>query len=273
MSLEWIHPDELRNHPTNLSIYGDTPDPELLASVKEHGVFDDHPIGYVQDGDFKTIVSGHRRNQAARIAKLEMVPVVRLKDIEGDELAIRERIILSNKQRIKTEVQLAKEAAALAAIIEERAKANSSAQLKQNTEKPEESSDCTPRGAVGRTEKVVGESLGVGKKRAKNLITAGKALNEAESLGETEKADEIKEGLKKSAAAGARAAKPDKPSKNGAVIADQYDEKKIEKPIGVIRRELDERLKVFPGTDRLYRVAKHALVQLNDAITNWRNSK
>jgi ParB-like chromosome segregation protein Spo0J len=102
VTLEYVHPDELKNHLTNLSIYGDTPDQELVESVRQYGVFEDHPIGYVQDGDFKRIVSGHRRNQAARITKQEMVPCIRLKDIEDDPLAIEERIILSNKQREKT---------------------------------------------------------------------------------------------------------------------------------------------------------------------------
>lgn len=111
--IEWMAPEELRNHPTNLSIYGDSPDPELVASVKAHGVFPDHPIGYVLDGDFRVIVSGHRRNQAAKINKLESVPCIRLKELEGDELAIKERIILSNKQRVKSKEQLAREAETL----------------------------------------------------------------------------------------------------------------------------------------------------------------
>jgi len=111
MTLEWIDPNELKNHPVNLAIYGDKPDPELVESVKRHGVFPDHPIGYVADGEFLTIVSGHRRVQAAKVNKCKQVPCVRLKELEGDELAIRERIILSNSQRKKTPEQLAREAA------------------------------------------------------------------------------------------------------------------------------------------------------------------
>src|SRR5688572_30373876 len=99
MTLEYIHPDELRKHLENIKLYGDTPDQELVESVRQHGVFKDHPIGYVMDGELRIIVSGHRRHQAARLAEIDRVPCVRLKELEGDELAIREHLVLSNKHR------------------------------------------------------------------------------------------------------------------------------------------------------------------------------
>lgn len=64
-----------------------------------------------------------------------------------------------------------------------------------------------------------------------------------------------------------------KQPKNGSVIAPAYDEKKIDKPIGVIRRELDERVKAFPTTEKLFRAAKYALSAFNDAMTAWRGAK
>lgn len=266
--IEWIHPDELRNHPTNLSIYGDTPDQELVESVRQHGVFEDHPIGYVQDGDFKRIVSGHRRNQAAKISKQDSVPIVRLKDIEGDELAIEERIILSNKQRVKTNEQLAREAAKLAAIEASRAELRKLKNLKNSAESSTVSIDT-----VEKTRRKVANSLGTSESTAQRLITAGQALESAESHGQNRKADRIKKGLEKSVAAGAEAAKPAKPPKNGSVANPTYDDKKIDRPLGVIRRELDERLKLYPTTERLYRAAKHALSQFCDRLTDWRQSK
>lgn len=275
MTLEYIHPDELRKHLTNTAIYGDAVDQELLASVKANGVFEDHPIGYVQDGDFKVIVSGHRRHQAARIAKLDMVPCVRLKDIENDPLAIEERIILSNRQRVKTTEMMAREAAKLASIEAERAESRKASSLKQNTGKTGVSSvrgTSTPDGESGRTREKVADSLGVSDKTARNLIKAGKALEEAETKGQTHKAEKIKEGLEKSAAAGAKAAEP-KPQKNGSVVKPSFDEKKLEKPIGLVRRALDDRLAAYPGTDRLYRAAKHAFSQLIDRLTEWRDAK
>lgn len=204
--LEWIHPSELRNHPTNISIYGDTPDPELVASVKAHGVFEDHPIGYVFDGEFRVIVSGHRRNQAAKISKLEMVPCVHLEDIEGDPLAIEERIILSNKQRVKTNEQLAREASRLADIEAKRAEQRKLKSLNNAVDSSSVSDDTN-----GKTRQKVAESLGTSEATAQRLISAGKALEDAESKGHDKKAERIKKGLEKSAAAGAKAAKPPEP--------------------------------------------------------------
>lgn len=217
MALEWIHPDELRNHATNISIYGDTPDQELVESVRLHGVFEDHPIGYVMDGEFRVIVSGHRRNQAAKLTKQEMVPCVRLKDIEDDPLAIEERIILSNKQRVKTNEQKAREAAKLADILKSRAQARSAANLKNSAESSTVSGDT-----VEKTRQKVADSLDVSEATAQRLITAGKALTDAESKGQTRKATAIKKGLQKSAAAGAKAAKP-KPAKKPAEATQEED--------------------------------------------------
>ena len=88
--IELMDPEELLNHPLNTAIYGDTPDPELVASVKRYGVFPDHPIGYVHTADGLTIVSGHRRRQSARIGRAQgserckLVPCVRLHDTASD---------------------------------------------------------------------------------------------------------------------------------------------------------------------------------------------
>lgn len=260
--IEWIHPDELRNHPANTSIYGDTPDQEFVESVRQRGVFPHTPIGYVQDGDFKVIVSGHRRRQAAKIAKLDMVPVVRLKDIEGDELAIKEMIVASNANRQKTREQMAREAALLAEIESERA----SLRQKQGGKW----TPLSPLDSKGATREKVAKVLKTSERTAQRLIEAGRTLIEAEASGDKELAEDIKHGLEHSVRAGDRAAKP---QKNGTVVAPVYDEKRIDKPLGVIRRELDERLAAFPGTDRQFRAAKHALSEFANRVEDWRGGK
>lgn len=63
-----------------------------------------------------------------------------------------------------------------------------------------------------------------------------------------------------------------KPPKNGTV-AGKYNEKKIDTPLGVIRRELDSRLACCPGTDRQYRAAKHALGEFQNKMEDWRAGK
>lgn len=219
MSIEWIHPDELRNHPVNQALYGDVPDPELVESVKKHGVFEDHPIGYVQDGDFKVIVSGHRRRQSAKIAKRDMVPIVRLKSLEGDEQSIREHIILSNRHRLKDREMMAREAAMLIEIESERAKERKTQNLSGNSRQGKIALTGEPS---GKAVEKVGEALGVSGRTATDLTIAGKALIEAEKAGDTQAADEIKANLKRGASTAARGVRERKanPKKGGSVVCD-----------------------------------------------------
>jgi hypothetical protein len=274
--IEWIDPEELSNHPINIEIYGDAPDAQLVESMKAHGFLEDHPIGYVLDGDFRYIVSGHRRRGAARTAKLKQVAAVRLKNLECDPLAIREHIIKSNLQRVKTAEQMAREAAQLAAIETERAASRQKSKLKQNVEKPLENTvGGEPPRRSGRTREKVQEALGVGEDKARDLITAGTALVAAEKSGDQTKAAEIKQGLSKSVAAGARAAKttaepkPPKP-KNGQPINQPFDDKnKIQKPLGQLVRGLDEKNQAQPD-DRSFRACKYSLNQLQQHLDGWK---
>lgn len=268
--IEWIAPDELRNHPTNLSIYGDTPDQELVDSVSQYGVFPDHPIGYVFDGEFRVIVSGHRRRQAALLSKQEHVPIVHLKEIEGDDLAIKERIILSNKHRVKTREQLAREAAQLAEIEEERTKVQKINNLK-NQQGIVDAANLAA--SSGRASEKIAETLNVSVRTAERLVSAGKRLAAAETNGDTATATQIKNGLKRSVEAGEKAAKAPKPPKNGAPVQQIFDDKgKFDKQIGIIRRALDERLKLFPGSERFFNKARYALGQLQDILIEWREN-
>jgi ParB/RepB/Spo0J family partition protein len=84
----------LRPHPRNHTIYGDTADPDLVASVRAKGVL--VPMLITQDG---RIIAGHRRWQASKQVGLAKVPVVVFGST--DELAILEAVIESNRQRTK----------------------------------------------------------------------------------------------------------------------------------------------------------------------------
>src|SRR5690606_17819586 len=72
------------------------------------------------------IISGHRRRQAAVIARLKEVPVIVRNDLT-DPLDIEWVLIETNRQREKTAEVLAREAQKLFAIEEERAKKRQSA--------------------------------------------------------------------------------------------------------------------------------------------------
>ena len=105
--------DQLKPHPKNAEIYGDTADEDLWRSVREHGVLT--PITVTAIG---VVVSGHRRLVAARAAGLSEVPVTPF-DSE-DELDIIEALIESNRQRSKSNEQIGREAVELFAVISRR---------------------------------------------------------------------------------------------------------------------------------------------------------
>jgi len=113
-------PSNLRPHPKNTEIYGDTDDVDDLdatfkESVAEKGVLE--PL-VITNG--KEIISGHRRWLAARDAGLTSVPV-RYSEFDSD-LAEREALIEFNRQREKTPGQIVNEFEEMLAVERERGK-------------------------------------------------------------------------------------------------------------------------------------------------------
>ncbi len=107
-------PDTLRPHPLNERVYDTDRDAEALrASIAEHGILTALVID--QHG---TILSGHRRWQAARALGLDRVPVV-VRHV--DEPLVAEQVLLeSNRQREKTYSERMREAEHLERIVAER---------------------------------------------------------------------------------------------------------------------------------------------------------
>lgn len=107
--------NELRGHPLNDAIYGDRADDELVARVQMHGII--HPLLVTPDG---TVISGHRRLDAARRLGLSEVPVL-VRPI-GDPLEVEELVIEANRQREPTNEQRVREFAHLKALRVKRAR-------------------------------------------------------------------------------------------------------------------------------------------------------
>lgn len=106
----------LKPHPLNRKIYGDeAPPADFIESVRRHGIM--VPLAIKEDG---TIISGHRRWQAALALKMEYVPV-QIVDY-ADDLDEREAIIEFNRQREKTFSQKMAEAEEMEAVERERAR-------------------------------------------------------------------------------------------------------------------------------------------------------
>jgi len=125
------NPMNLRPHPKNEEVYGDTDDSDDLdnvfkGSIAEKGVLE--PLVITQG---KQIVSGHRRWLAAKDAGLDTVPV-RFAEFDS-ELAEREALIEFNRQREKTLAQIVNEFEEMFEIEQARAKERTRAEGNQNT--------------------------------------------------------------------------------------------------------------------------------------------
>lgn len=159
---------QLRPHPLNSEIYGsDGMTPDFLASVQENGIL--VPLAIKADG---TIISGHRRWQAAQECGLSKVPV-HVVEFPSD-IEERQALLDFNKQRDKTFSQRMAEAVELEAIEKERAKVRRKAGLKQGNKQPVGQKSVER----GRTDELVASAVGIGSRdtfrKAKSIYKATK---------------------------------------------------------------------------------------------------
>lgn len=197
-----IKPADLLNNPANAEIYGTQPDDDLVESVREYGILE--PI--VADRESLTIISGHRRRQAAIIVGLESVPV-RLKDMP-DSAKQGIMLIESNRQRVKTKEQILREYQYLESCLSLVAKQAQS-----------EAGGAQPGGNKKGPRKKPAKDLaaadvGLSRNTAEKGSKVVQAIDEAEASGDEEKAKELREELEKGSVSAAhrKATEPEKPT-------------------------------------------------------------
>jgi len=148
---------DLKPHPMNRKLYGEEVlPPEFVASIRENGIL--VPLAVKDDG---TIISGHRRWQAALALKMECVPVQVVR--YADDLDEREAIIEFNRQREKTFSQKMAEAEELEAVERERARRRQLSQLKRGDREPVK--ETLPEREKGQTRDKVAAAVGLGSGR------------------------------------------------------------------------------------------------------------
>lgn len=182
--------DKLKPHPANALIYGDKPNKELLDSINRSGILT--PLLITWDD---RIIAGHRRHQAAQKLKLVEVPVIVSPSRDEDE--ILEALIGSNRQRRKTRLMIAREAAELAKIEERRAIANQEAtQFKPVIAEGEEQPRlpvCATSHKPVHTKIEVADKIGVSPRTAQAAITVGTEILKLESSEEPEDKQRLQE--------------------------------------------------------------------------------
>lgn len=174
---------DLRPHPVNAGIYGDSPDHDMVASVRAFGV----RIPPIVTPD-KVIIAGHRRVAGARGAGLVEI---RVQVVEfPDELDAIEFLLLSNRARKKTNAMWMQEVVQFRRIDNERRKRNSEANLKRGDAHGE---DGEP--AMGPWHIAASMILDMDRKTAQRLDAVAKELNTRTANGDEEGAEALRQLL------------------------------------------------------------------------------
>ena len=168
--IEYLDPDSLEAHPLNDDVYGDRTDPDeaLLASIEDHGIVEpivaDPQPEAGEVADRPTILSGHRRVEAAKEVGLEQVPV-RFVRLETD-LERRERLLTHNQNRDKSFSQKLREAEELERIERERARRRQGMRtdIVENSSQGDGEASSTDED-FGKTRDKVAETIGIGSGR------------------------------------------------------------------------------------------------------------
>lgn len=160
-------PDELSAHPINQDIYTDRDNGGLAERIAEHGFRESQRIIATPD---LTILSGHRRWNAAKQAGVESVPIEVVDvDPESDEALVE--LLSANDYREKTPGEKIREGELWEELERERAKER------------EQSGgvETLPQGETGKTRDKVGEKVGLSGRsyeRGKEVKDAAEAGDE-----------------------------------------------------------------------------------------------
>lgn len=205
MEITQVDPYSLKNHPTNIEIYGDVADDDFVDSCRK-GILE--PV--IATGD-DVIVSGHRRVQASRILQHKTVPVLYRADLV-DPLDIEETLLLANKQREKTNEQKTREYRRLLDIEKQRAA------IRQKSGTP------APEGDKGRADERAAASAGMNVKTARKASKVMDVIEAATESGDPDAAKKLSDTLNKNVAKAHReVTKKDTPKPEGVGIPAALD--------------------------------------------------
>jgi ParB/RepB/Spo0J family partition protein len=182
--IQQVNPDKLTPHPVNLEIYGDQPGADLIASVREHGVL--QPLLVTPKN---VIIAGHMRHAASLKAERSKVPVITVEP--PDRNTEIDMLLAANRQRVKTNEQIAREVTWLMKV--EQAKARG----RQATAGGKKVPAISPE-AVGDARKIVAEKFGIGGKKVDQCVKVIEKLDQLKKEGADAEVEFLGVLLKKS---------------------------------------------------------------------------
>lgn len=178
---------QLRPHPDNDRIYHDHADSDLIDSVRDKGII--NPLLVTRDN---IIINGHRRFDAAKRVGLHAVPVVVFGSM--DELDILEALVESNRQRQKSNEQMAREAQILIDVEKRR----NERIIRQKHAVLQESKSHQPVEKRRDAYKTAGERLGRSHTSVQQSVRVVEAIDTLEQSGKKREAQQLRTTLNKS---------------------------------------------------------------------------
>lgn len=219
--------NDIKPHPQNDRIYGDSYDDDFLESIKKYGM--DTPVKITPDG---VIISGHRRWSACKALKHDTIPVQEIDETDPDKLV--ELLITNNVQREKTNDMKAREFKVLKQIEEQRAAARRQASQNNNTAKAVVE-NLPPQVTTGKSRDIAAQKIGWSGRTAEQ---AEKVIDHIDEIKESEpeKAEHLTQELNKSVSGAANKIRPQKKSK---------EQKKEANPLKVKTKEMEAAFEVL----------------------------
>lgn len=181
-----IDPISLTPHPMSSEIYRDGVTPDLLESIREHGILT--PITVTFDN---RILSGHRRWEAAMQLKLETVQIITYHT--NDELELEQVILESNKYRTKDNEQIGREYSHSSRIVNERASRQGHRTDYDDLTSVFQATEVAPPSTQAA------DMIGVSKAHATKAAAVVKVIDKLKKEGKTAKAKSLTDELNKSA--------------------------------------------------------------------------
>ena len=184
-NIRQVPPDQLKPHPVNIEIYGDVPAVDLVASIAQHGVL--QPLLVTTDN---LIIAGHRRHAASLEANVETVPVMTVHPVDAN--AEVDMLLAANRQRQKTNEQMAREVTWQMKIEQARARGRQVMGGKHN-----EVPAISPE-AAGDARDYVARKMAMGAKKVDQCVAVIEKLDELKAAGNDDEVLNLKRMLEKS---------------------------------------------------------------------------
>ena len=191
--IESVALDELEDHPLNRKLYSKAPLEPLVLSIQDRGISTPLKARWVNSK--RQLLCGHRRKEAARLARLTHVPVIMTE--VADDRAAEELLVEDNNVREKSTEEKLREFGVLYPKAKEEAKERQKTNAKV---KPGKTFSQAEHGKAGE---IAAAKIGYSRPTAIKGFRVALAIDKLKSEGQVNAADDLRRVLNEQSIDGA----------------------------------------------------------------------